>query len=347
MLVKNLTHCLVNEKDTIKKCILSLEKSTQQIIFVINKQKKLLGSITDGDIRRAILNKFDINENIRLIYNKKPIKCLMGTSYEEAEKIMIANRINHLPLVNRKNSIIGFFKLSLKNFFGNENKCDFIIMAGGKGKRLRPLTLKTPKPMLKINNEPILKLIIDRAKKFGFSDFYISINYLGKIIQEYFKDGKKFNTNIKYIFEKKPLGTIGSIANIKDKLPNKNLIVSNGDVITEINYNSMLKFHENNGADATMAVYPYEIKNPYGEVVTKEENILEIKEKPITISYVNAGVYIFKKKVLKYMVKNKKLDAVEFFNFLKKKNKKTLAFAIHETWRDIGLKKDYLKFKKK
>ena len=109
----------------------------------------------------------------------------------------------------------------------------------------------------------------------------------------------------------------------------------------------MLKFHEDNGADATMAVYPYEIKNPYGEVVTKEENILEIKEKPITISYVNAGVYIFKKKVLKYIIKNKKLDAVEFFNFLKKKNKKTLAFAIHETWRDIGLKKDYLKYKKK
>ena len=220
-------------------------------------------------------------------------------------------------------------------------------MAGGKGKRLRPLTFNTPKPMLKINNEPILKLIIDRAKKFGFSNFYISVNYLGDVIKKYFKDGKKFNTNIKYIYEKKPLGTIGSIANIKDKLPNKNLIVSNGDVITKINYNSMLKFHEDNGADATMAVYPYEIKNPYGEVVTKEENILEIKEKPITISYVNAGVYIFKKKVLKYIIKNKKLDAVEFFNFLKKKNKKTLAFAIHETWRDIGLKKDYLKFKKK
>ena len=215
MLIKNLKYCLVYEKDTIKKCILSLEKSTQQIIFVINKQKKLLGSITDGDIRRAILNKFDIGENIKFIYNKKPIKCLLGTSYEEAEKIMIANRINHLPLVNRNNLIIGFFKLSSKNYLENEKTSVILLLwQEVKRKRLRPLTFNTPKPMLKINNEPILKLIIDRAKKFGFSNFYISVNYLGDVIKKYFKDGKKFNTNIKYIHEKKPLGTIGSIAKI-------------------------------------------------------------------------------------------------------------------------------------
>ena len=201
--------------------------------------------------------------------------------------------------------------------------------------------------MLKVNNEPILKLIIKRAKQFGFNNFYISINYLGVVIKKYFKDGKKLNTKIQYIHENKPLGTLGSIANVRNNLLNKNVIVSNGDVITEINYKSMLQFHEKNKADATMAVYPYEIKNPYGEVVTKEEYILEIKEKPVTISYVNAGVYIFKKTILKYIKKNEKLDAVEFFNFLKKKNKKTMAFAIHETWNDIGLKKDYLKFKKK
>ena len=219
-------------------------------------------------------------------------------------------------------------------------------MAGGKGKRLRPYTLKTPKPMLKINNEPILKIIINRAKEFGFNEFYISVNYLGNVIKNYFKEGKKLNTKIKYVHERKPLGTIGSIANIRDKLLNKNLIVTNGDVITEINYIRMLRFHEKNNADATMAIYPFEIKNPYGEVVTEEEKILEIKEKPVTISYVNAGVYIFKKNILKYIKKNKKLDSVEFFNFLKKKNKKTFAFAIHETWKDIGLKKDYLKYKK-
>ena len=271
MLVKNLKFCLVYETDTIRKCILNLEKSTQQIIFVVNKQKKLLGSITDGDIRRAILNKFSINETIKPIYNNKPIKCLEGTTYTQAENIMIVNKINHLPIVNNKSLIVGFYKLSLKNYYDTENKCDFIIMAGGKGKRLRPYTLKVPKPMLKINDEPILKLIIKRAKKFGFNNFYISINYLGDIIKKYFKDGKTLNTNIKYIHENKPLGTLGSIANIRNKLLSKNTIVSNGDVITEINYNSMLKFHEKNQADATMAVYPYEIKIPYGEVVTKKK----------------------------------------------------------------------------
>ena len=220
-------------------------------------------------------------------------------------------------------------------------------MAGGKGLRLRPYTNTTPKPMLKINGEPILQIIINRAKNFGFKNFFISINYLGNKVKNYFKSGEKLNVNIEYINESKPLGTLGCLGNIKNKLKNKNILVANGDVITEINYESLIEFHKNNNADATMAVYPFEIKNPYGEVLTKDENILEIKEKPISVSYVNAGVYIFKKKLINLLKENSKIDSVDFFNKLKKKNKKIVAFAIHETWKDIGLKKDYLKYKKK
>ncbi len=347
MIIKNLKYCNAFENTTIKSCILSLEKSTHQIIFVIDKNKKLLGSITDGDLRRAILNKYTLSDKIRLIYNKSPIKCIKSTSYPEAERIMLANQINHLPVVNNKNQLISFYKLSQKIFKSKEQDCDFVIMAGGKGLRLRPFTNTTPKPMLEINGEPILQIIINRAKNFGFKNFFISINYLGNKVKNYFKSGKKLNVNIEYINESKPLGTLGCLGNIKNKLKNKNILVANGDVITEINYESLIEFHNNNNADATMAVYPFEIKNPYGEVLTKDENILEIKEKPISVSYVNAGVYVFKKKLINLLKENSKIDTVDFFNKLKKKNKKIVAFAIHETWKDIGLKKDYLKYKKK
>ena len=163
MLVKNLKFCLVYETDTIRKCILNLEKSTQQIIFVVNKQKKLLGSITDGDIRRAILNKFSINETIKPIYNNKPIKCLEGTTYTQAENIMIVNKINHLPIVNNKSLIVGFYKLSLKIIMIQKINVILLLWQAVK-ERLRPYTLKVPKPMLKINDEPILKLIIKEQK---------------------------------------------------------------------------------------------------------------------------------------------------------------------------------------
>jgi dTDP-glucose pyrophosphorylase/predicted transcriptional regulator len=346
MFVKNLKSSLVLNKDTIKKCILLLVRSGHQIIFVTNIKKQLIGSITDGDIRRALLNKNTVDDKIKNIYNKKPFKCSNSTTYAEAEKIMVINNINHLPVVNKNNVIQGFFKLSKNKNYNNKN-CEFIIMAGGRGERLMPLTLRTPKPMLKINGSPILETIIYKAKNFGFSDFYISINYLGNVIRKYFKGGDKHNCSIKYINEKKPQGTIGSIGNIKKKLNHKNVIIVNGDVVSDINYESLLKFHENNNADATMAVYPYKMQNPYGEVVIKGQNIIKINEKPVSISYVNSGVYVFKNEILKFIKKNCYMDAIDLINLLKKKKRKIIAFAIHENWVDVGLKNEYLKIKNK
>lgn len=345
MIERKLDNCLALETNSIKECILYLEKSTKQIIFVVNKNKKLLGSLTDGDLRRAILKNYDLDVKIKNIYKKKPIKCLKNISYNEALEIMQLNKINHLPIVDQKNKIIAFysrnyFKTNIKEF-----ECDFVIMAGGKGTRLKPYTNNRPKPMLKISGKPILQTIISNAKKQGFEKFILSINYLGKIIENYFKNGKKFGVEIKYIKEKKPLGTIGSLANYNKKFQNENIIVSNGDVISEINYKSLVEFHKLNKSDATMAVYPYKLKNPYGEVVTNEANIIDINEKPISISYVNAGVYVFNKNVLKLLKKNKEMDAVTFFNTLRLKKKKTMAFAVHENWKDIGIKNDFLNFK--
>ena len=258
---------------------------------------------------------------------------------------MQQRRINHLPVVNKDNKIKYFYERSLFNSDKNSTFSDFVIMAGGKGTRLKPYTNNRPKPMLRISGKPILEIIVNNAKKQGFVNFIFSINYLGKVIEKYFKNGKKFGVNIKYIKEKKPLGTLGSLANFYKNFQHENIIVSNGDVISDINYKSLIEFHQLNKSDATMAVYPYKLQNPYGEVVTSEANIIDINEKPISISYVNAGVYVFKKSVLSYLKKNKEMDAVTFFNDLRMKKKKTMAFAVHENWKDIGIKSDFLNFK--
>jgi dTDP-glucose pyrophosphorylase len=347
MIIKDLKNCFAYEGSSIKSCFINLEKSTKQIIFVINKKKKLLGSLTDGDLRRAILNNYTIKDKIKYIYNKKPIKCKITTSEIEAENIMLSNKINHLPIVDSREKIIGFHSFTSTIEKKKSSSTDFVIMAGGKGKRLKPFTNRCPKPMLKVYGKPILEIIINNAKKQGFKNFAISINYLGDIIKNYFKNGKKFGIKIAYIKEKKPLGTIGALGGYKKYLKSKNIILSNGDVITDINFNSLIKFHESNKSDATMAVYPYKLENPYGEVVTEDTRILEISEKPVSVSYINAGIYIFKKSMLKYLKKNQKMDSVSFFKLLKKKNKKTLAFAVHESWADIGIKQDYLNYIKK
>jgi len=345
MIEKKLDYCLALETSSIKECILYLEKSTKQIIFVVNNNKKLLGSLTDGDLRRAILKNYDLDTKIKSIYKKKPIKSMNNISFNDALKIMQFNRINHLPIVDKKNKIIGFYSRSFFETDKIEYECDFVIMAGGKGTRLKPYTNNKPKPMLKISGKPILEIIINNAKKQGFKNFIFAINYLGEVIENYFKNGKKFGVEIKYIKEKKPLGTLGSLANLNKKFKHENVIVANGDVISDINYKSLVEFHNLNKSDATMAVYPYKNQSPYGEVITKDAKIIDINEKPVSISYVNAGVYVFKKNVLKLLKKNKEMDAVTFFNTLRNKKKKIMAFAVHESWKDIGAKNEFLKFK--
>ena len=345
MIIKNLKNCLAKETDTIKSSFEKLEKSGKQIIFVINSKKKLLGSMTDGDLRRAILNNYNLNDNIQSIYNKKAFTASKKITEIQAKIIMQEKNINHLPLIDNKNKIFGFYSKIFDKKKINKINCEFVLMAGGKGKRLRPLTNNCPKPMLKISGKPIIETILTRANKQGFLSFIISINYLGYKIENYFKDGKKFGFTVDYIKEKKPQGTIGSLGNIKSKLKAKYTIVCNGDLISEINYLNLIKFHEYHKSSATMVVSPYQIQNPYGEVKTKNTRIISIREKPTYMSYINAGVYIFNTSMIKLIKKNQSLDAVTFFELLRKKNKKTLAFPIHESWQDIGLKEDFLKLK--
>ena len=219
-------------------------------------------------------------------------------------------------------------------------------MAGGYGKRLLPLTKKKPKALVKIHNKPMVEHIILRAKKSGFYNFILSINYLGNQIKKYFRKQKNFEAKISYIKEKKPLGTAGSLYLLKN-LKDQHVLVTNCDVISDIDYFDVIKYHKFNSADVTMVVKRYETKNPFGVIETKGNNFVSYYEKPVKYENINAGIYVFNVKTFKFLKKEKYKDMNEFFEDLVKLGKKVIVYPVHEMWTDFGTKDNLNNTKKK
>ena len=343
MLKKNWKKTLLLENSTIRKVIKNLEKSALQIVLVIDKKKNLVGTITDGDIRRGLLNGLNINSSIKKLINKKPLIGSNSMSANTLNQIMQTNKINQLPIIDKSKKIVGlYFWDAIK--YSITQKSQVIIMAGGKGKRMMPHTKTCPKPLLPVGGKPILEHILLKARSEGFNNFIISINYLGEMIEDYFGNGSKWGVKIKYLKENMPLGTIGALSLIKNQ-PNFPFIVCNGDIISDIKYTELLDFHIKNKAFGTVAVKPYEIKNPYGVVKIDGNQIVDIEEKPIVKSHVNTGVYVFSPKIINEIKKNKYLDMNILIQKLLGKMKKIIAYPAYEPWLDIGKPKDLKKNK--
>lgn len=341
MFKKNWKKTLLLENATIRKAIKNLEKSALQIVLVINKKKNLVGTITDGDIRRGLLNGLNINSSIKKLINKNPLIGSSSMSANTMNQIMQTNKINQLPIVDQSKKILGlYFWDAIK--YSITQKSQVIIMAGGKGKRMMPHTKTCPKPLLPVGGKPILEHILLKARSEGFNSFIISINYLGEMIEDYFGNGNKWGVKIKYLKENTPLGTIGALSLIKIR-PKFPFIVCNGDIISDIKYTDLLDFHIKNKAFGTVAVKPYEIKNPYGVVKIDGNQIVDIEEKPVVKSHVNTGVYVFSPKIINEIKKNKYLDMNILIQKLLGKMKKIIAYPAYEPWLDIGKPKDLKK----
>ncbi len=300
-----------------------LNSSKAKTVFVIDKKKQLVGTITDGDIRRGFLKGYDINKNLTF-FMKKKFKSIFErdlNNIQKINKLFSSKDIEQIPVLNKKNKIIN-------TIFSSENKKldvinnPFIIMAGGTGKRMLPLTKKTPKPMLKINNKPMIEHIINKAKFFGFYNFYISTNYLRDKIEKYFKDGKKLDVNIRYLKEKKPLGTAGSLSILDNTKYNGPVIVVNGDVVTDINYESFLKYHKRNKANLTIATHLEVETKDFGVLETIHKKVTDLNEKPTLKTKINTGMYIVEKKVIQTIKKNTFLNMTDLIkkNIKKKKS---------------------------
>ena len=325
---------LLKNGSSIRHAIENLNNSSLQIVIVLSKNRKFVGTITDGDIRRGFIKGLTVKSPINKIINRNSLFVNSKNNVNEVIKIMDKNEIRHLPILNKKNILTGLyvFTTHLKN--SNES-IPIIIMAGGKGKRLMPLTKNCPKPMIKINGKPVLEHIILKAKEEGFKNFFISIQYLGDKIKKYFLNGKKLGVNIKYLQESNPLGTAGSL-NLARSFIKTNFLVINGDILSIVKFSNLLNFHNNHKADGTMTVRNHEIQHPFGVVKTKGVKIKNFEEKPILRSYINVGVYAFKPSIFKFLKKNRSFDMPEVFERLRKNNKKTIVFPIHESWVDLG-----------
>ncbi len=339
---KNFKNNILKENNTIKDSIIRINNSDIQIVFVVNKKKQLVGTVTDGDIRRAILKKKNINTPLNKIMYLKYFFVNENIKQAYISDQMKRRGIHYIPVLNKKKIIQKIFsdRVSLLKKNKIKQKYPVILLSGGKGLRMKSLTKKIPKPLLSFKKTPILEHIIQNLKKNNFLNIYLSVHYLKEKIIEYFGNGKKFGVSISYLIEKKPLGTGGCI-NLLPKKNNNPIVVMNSDVICDLNIDNLINYHKKNKAYATMAVKVLEKSNPYGVVKTTGINIDGFEEKPLERSYINAGIYIFSPKIKQFLKKNERIDIPEIFRYLKIKRKKIIIFPIIENWIDLGTYEKY------
>ncbi len=331
MEIKNL---FLNQDDKAIKALQKLNENNSQIVLIVNSKNQLLGVLNDGDIRRAILSGKSLDIEIESIMNTN---FLYGREREDIFEIkarMEEHKIMALPILNENNVPIRMVKYV--EIVGNEFvKTPVVIMAGGKGVRMRPHTLKTPKPMLKVGDKPMLEILIDSFKQSGFKNFFISVNYLKDKIIEHFGDGRSWDVEISYLEEAKPLGTAGSLSLLPKEIDGP-VIVVNGDVLSRVNALSILEFHSNTYADATIAACDYSIKIPYGIVESMNGKLIKFNEKPTYTYFVNTGMYILSKKVLSLIQSGIPVDMPEILMSAKEKNMNINIFPLREYWIDVG-----------
>ncbi len=334
---KNWKKTLVEEDQNIEEVLKSLRSSGLQIVLVINKSKKLVGTITDGDLREFILKKFDLKKKSKFLMNKKPIFAKKNFNTSKILDLMKRKQVSQIPILDSNKHVVGL-KILQNLIEDNEVRDEhFIFMAGGKGLRLRPITRKIPKPMIKVNGKPILEHLIINVKNQGFRNILISTHYLQNKIKKHFKDGKKLKLRIKYLNEKKPLGTAGALSKINKKDISENFVVSNSDILSNINYKEAISYHKKNKADITLLTKNFLTKHKFSVIDNNGKILKKIDEKPTTFVNYGIGVYIFNRKILKYTGKEKYIDMIRFIkNFQNKKKFKVITYPIHEDWRDIG-----------
>lgn len=331
-------HALISPTATLAETIKNLNTVAIKIALCVDAEGRLVGTVTDGDLRRGLLRGLTMQDEAREVANPSPLVVPEGADREMVRAIMRVNNLLQVPVVDDRGRVVGLHLWDALDAAPSHDHT-MVIMAGGKGTRLRPYTEKCPKPMLHVAGKPILQHIIERAKSQGFGRFVLSLNYLGQMIQNYFGDGSAYGVTIAYVEEEKPLGTAGALSLLQPR-PESSFVVTNGDVLTDINYQELLEFRERHNAHGVMAVRIYEWTNPYGVVQMEGVNIAGITEKPLYRSHINAGVYAFLPEVLDHLVRDCPCEMPTLFDRLRKANHRTVAYPMHEPWLDVGRPKD-------
>jgi dTDP-glucose pyrophosphorylase len=331
---------LILSGSSVKDALGALNELAQDaILFVVDVNNKLIGSLTDGDVRRGLLNDFYIESKIDDIIQPSP-RFIRKGDYD-IQKIIKYREEEYriLPVIDDENIVINVINFRLiKSYL----PIDAVIMAGGRGQRLQPLTDVTPKPLLKIGEKPIMEYNIDRLALFGIDDFWVSLKYLGEQIQNYFGTGKQKNISIQYVWEIEPLGTIGAVAKINN-FKHDYVLVTNSDLLTNIDYESLFLEFVKQDADLAVLTIPFQVAIPYAVLETEKGNVKSLKEKPTYTYHSNGGVYLMKKEIVELIPENNFYNATDLMEDLIRKNKKVIAFPFSGYWLDVGNHDDFQK----
>ena len=333
--MKNIINELyINQEEHLFDALKIINEKEIQIVLVVDKEKRLIGTITDGDIRRGLLRGLTLDSSVEEVTNKNFHFLKEWDDLNNAKSIMSKFGINQIPVLNSDGVVVEILEKT-KVYNPNKLPNPVVIMAGGLGKRLLPHTSDCPKPMLMIGDKPILEIILLECISYGLEKFYISVNYLKEKIINYFGNGEKWGVEIQYIHEPKRMGTAGSLHYLPNSLDTPFLVL-NGDVLTRLNYRNLLKFHAEQSSDATLCVKKHEMHVPFGVVKNKGIELDEISEKPSFKFLINAGVYVLNPELLSLLPENEFTDMPPFLQYCKDLGKTINLCPIHEYWIDIG-----------
>lgn len=334
---RDVSFFLMKKDQTIEEVLRRL--GAQNIVLIVDDARRLLGTVTDGDARRAILERIALSSSVGRVMHTRPITAEVGVSEEDLLQLMLENDVKQLPIVDGDNVVRDL--VTLEQILHRERRENTVfILAGGKGARLYPLTKDIPKPMLKVGERPILETIIRQLRADGFVNFFISVFYNKECIINHFGDGSKFGVNIIYTEETQPLGTAGPLACLRGKVDRPFLVI-NGDLLSKVAYGKFLDWHVDKGFSVTAAVRNMEFKIPFGVVDMTEDTIVEIQEKPVKEFRINAGLYALSPDILELIPVDTFYDMTDLFSDAISAHQGVGGYLIHDYWLDIGTRESY------
>jgi dTDP-glucose pyrophosphorylase len=332
--VKNWRSTLIAPGDSIRRAIEVIDRSGLQIALVVDADGRLVATVTDGDVRRGLLRGVDLAQPVMQVANMQPLSARAETSRHELLELMRRRDVSHLPLVDAAGRLVAL-EADTELYEEAEKPNWVLLMAGGLGQRLRPLTEETPKPLLPVGDRPLLEIIIDRFVTQGFRKFFIAVNYRAEMVEAHFGDGLRFGAEIQYLRETEPLGTAGALGLIPER-PSAPVIVMNGDLLTTINFARIEEFHSQHEADLTLCVRRYTHQIPYGVAEVRGHEVVAIAEKPTHECFISGGIYVVSPAVYDMLRPVRRLDMPELMTQLIADKRRVTAFPVSEYWIDIG-----------
>ncbi|MBD0702811.1 MULTISPECIES: nucleotidyltransferase family protein [Pseudomonas] len=331
---------LVSPETSLEDAVATLDRVALRIVLIVDDDRRLLGTLTDGDVRRSLLKHLPLNIKVSEVMCASPQTVERGWSKERTLAIMEKYQLLQLPIVDAQRRVVG-----LETLHGLLHKKQYdnpvFLMAGGFGSRLRPLTQHCPKPLLKVGDKPILELILESFINAGFHRFFVSTHYMPEMIREYFGDGSRWGVSIRYVHEEQPLGTGGALGLLPHDEIDLPIFMMNGDLLTTLNFQNLLEFHQERPGVATMCVREYEQCIPYGVIQSEGHRVLSMVEKPVHRFFINAGIYLLSPDLVKSVRPGTNIDMPTLLGQQIADGKDVNMFPVHEYWLDIGRMEDF------